>query len=184
VRRALFAALLAAACAQPRTQAPGIGAGESWTTGDWPIALAIAQQAALEGRFGDADHELATFANRAYGTPPAAETRYWRALFLVDPANPERDPDAALEHLDAYLHERDGALPHYAEALVLRRVAMTLDSLGTARRLAARADSTAASDSTRTRETELARQNQQLREQLERTNAELERIKKRMAERP
>ncbi len=183
MRRALLAALLLAACAQPRTSAPDPSIAESWTTGDWPIALAVAQQAALEGRFGDADRELATFADRAYGTPPALETRYWRALFLLDPANADRDPGAARGHLEAYLSERNGSLPHYAEALVLRRVATTLDSVATVRRLA-NTDSAAARDTTRAREVELARQNQQLREQLERTNAELERIKKRLAERP
>lgn len=184
MRRVALLVLALGACAQPRARDASVTPGEMWTTTDWPSTLAVAQQAALEGRFADAERELATYADRVPGTPQSIETRYWRALFLLDPANPERDPSAAIGHLDRYVADPERYAAHHAEALVLRRLAATLDSVATARRLASRADSAPTTDTARTREAELVKQNQQLREQLERTNAELERIKRRLAERP
>ena len=181
----LVALLITAACVRGRgvNQATSI---DAWATRDWPAALASAQQAAQEGRYDAADRELSFFAERNPGTLQARETAYWRSMFLLDPANDGGDPAAALEQLQRYLADSLTFAPHRGEALMLRRLAVALDSLrqSTVSTASATARTAADAATAKERETELEKQNQALKDQLEKTTAELERIKKRLAERP
>ncbi|HJR43607.1 MAG TPA: hypothetical protein VJ812_16040 [Gemmatimonadaceae bacterium] len=159
---------------------------EAWATRDWPTVLASAQQAANEGRYDAAERELALFAERNPGTLQAREAAYWRAMLLLDPANEGGDPGGALEQIERYLADSATFTPHRGEALLIRRLASQLDSLRRSSTEVTSASARTAADAAtaKERETELEKQNQALKEQLEKTMAELERIKKRLAERP
>jgi hypothetical protein len=166
---------------------------------NWPNALAAAKSEALEGRFGEADGVLAAFAKNYAGSAEALETSYWRAIFKMDPANPDASLPAALASLDAYLTDHRPR-QHVTEAAAMRRAAGQLDA---ANKLAASAleqakdaNSTAASaraqaadasaraeaksDGAQSADNEIKR----LKDELARANAELERIRKRLAAPP
>ena len=156
------------------------------TAGEWLSTLSAAQRAALEGRYREADQLLSGFLSAHPGAPEAGEVPYWRALFKLDPANHGGSLGDAGRELDRYLASA-GSTPHRSEALILRRVAGTLDSL---RRAANEPTSTVVitplvpepRQESPVRQQALEREVQLLQEQLEKANAELERIKKRLAE--
>jgi len=135
------------------------------------------------GRYAEADSTLGAFEIRHAGTPESAEARYWRALVRLDPANPEGTPRSALAAIDAYLA---GGVdqPHYTEALVLRRVASA--------RLATSqvappvdADSAAPPVAPEVERLRVAEDSiRALRAELERTEAELDRIRRRIRPSP
>jgi len=150
---------------------------------DWPTTIGMAQRAVAGGRYMDAERALATFAQEHPGAEEARETLYWRALFHLDPANHNRSTDDAVKELDAYLLD-GGTAPHREEAQVLRRIALSLDSLGRSGTLIVSLPTDTVvepSQATVAREQELQKENQKLKDQLEKTKAELERIKKRLA---
>jgi TolA-binding protein len=149
---------------------------------EWLVTLEAAQRAAAQGRYDDADRALSTYAQRYAGSPEAREAVYWRAVFQLDPANPGRNPASADAHLAEYLSDTAGVL-HRTEALTLRRLASTLDSLNRAHQTVIAADTQHADDAARAqqREQELEKEIQRLKDQLEKTTQELERIKKRLA---
>jgi hypothetical protein len=143
----------------------------------WDSVHAAALRLAREGDPFTADSLLTAFAGQYAGTPEAGESLYWRALLRLDPDNPAAGPRDALAAVDAYL-ALGADQPRYDEALVLRRIASTLDSLRQPRVVVsptplADADTTAA---VRARDEEIKR----LREELQRTQAELERIRRRL----
>jgi hypothetical protein len=181
----VLALVMVAACVRGRGSS-GAASVEAWATRDWPTVLASAQQAADDGRYDAAERELQLFAERNPGTPQARESAYWRSMFLLDPANGGGNPAAALEQIERYLADSATFTPHRGEALLLRRLAAQLDSLRRSTTEVASASARTAADAatSKERETELEKQNQTLKEQLEKTTAELERIKKRLAERP
>src|SRR5205085_1454043 len=78
--------------------------------------------------FSAADSALAAFALAYPGTPEAAETAYWRAVFALDPSAATASLAGPMSLLDGYLR---GGPPraHLAEAASLRRVAAQLDAL-------------------------------------------------------
>ena len=95
---------------------------------EWPAALRLAHFRVSEGKFEAADTVLAEFANRFPGTSQAVETTYWRALIRMDPSNPNRSLPQAIISLDTYLadpHPR----AHTREAAALRRVAAQFDEV-------------------------------------------------------
>jgi TolA-binding protein len=153
--------------------------------GDWLSTLTNAKTAATQGHFDDADHALYDFAQRYPGSPESREATYWRALFKLDPANRSGSPRAATERLDEYLADTAATL-HRTEAATLRRIAAALDSL-TQRPVAAAAPSDPArmaeAQQAAQRQDDLEKENQRLKDQLDKTNAELDRIKKRLKER-
>ena len=133
---------------------------------EWPQLLARAQGSATEGRYARADSLLSEFTLRYAGSAEAAEAHYWRALYLLDPANAGASPRRAIGLFDEYLAARP--LPrHHLEAATLRRVALLADSLSR--------PSTTASGSRSGEEV------QRLREELRKTTEELERIKRRLS---
>jgi hypothetical protein len=136
---------------------------------EWTETIGRAQAAVEAGRFAAADSLLAAFAERHAESDEANETIFWRAVFRLDPANPEASPARAVSELTTYL-ARPGRHTHLAEARALRRAASLADSLaGTPRR--------AAEASAADKEAEIVR----LREELKRATDELERIKRRLS---
>lgn len=169
--------LLAVGCVQ-RGVSTRVGLSDAAIS--WPAALGNAQRAAEAGRHAEADRTLERFATDNRDAPQAAEALYWRALFALDPANRSATPRAALATLELYL-ARPG-IAHRAEALVLRRTAAALDTLGVtlARRAETPPPPAPAAAVDRAREEEM----QQLRDSLTKTSAELERIRRRLAPPP
>jgi hypothetical protein len=165
----------------------------------WPSALSRAQRAAARGEFDSADSTLATFAVHYPTSNEALETSYWRAVYALDPSNRAESVSGAIGLLDAYLADTRPR-EHVLEATMLRRLAGQLDALN---RLAASAiaqakDANAAAaiaralsdarietpraqaESTSTSEAEIKR----LKDELAKANAELERIRRRLAQPP
>lgn len=149
---------------------------------NWPAALAAAQRAADEGRYADAERELALFAELHRGSREAVESAYWRALYQMDPRNSAGAPRAAVLLVDTLLLA-SGEQPRRDESLVLRRTALLLDSL---RRVVATPKPPVVIRDT-SREVALARefeeQRKLLRDSLDITLAELDRIRRALAER-
>ena len=141
----------------------------------WSQTRGLVQRHVTEGRWGAADSTLVDFVRDHAASPEASEARYWRAFYLLDPANPKASPRTAAGLLEQYLAEQ-ASPPHATEAATLRRAALTLDSLGT---MVASADSARAGVSAR--EKAALDEAQKLKDELARTQAELERIKKRLA---
>jgi hypothetical protein len=167
---------------------------------DWDNALFLARVRAAEGKFAAADTILARFAAEYPGTRQASETAYWRALYDLDPSNHGASFRSAISSLDAYM-SAGGPHEHAAEAATLRRVAGHMDELN---KLAATAIAEARDTSTAARGTapdirtevkppvagdvgiptasdvEIKR----LKDELAKANAELERIRRRLAQPP
>lgn len=149
-----------------------------------PMVITEARAAAADGQFGVADSLLADAARDHADEPLAGELLYWRAIFHLHPGNVEGSRATAAQMLDAYL-ESD-SISHRVEAWTLRNLAAAVDSLQAAIvdqpiAIEAAADTL---QGNRDRERELERENARLREALERSNAELERIRRRLAAPP
>ena len=151
---------------------------------DWIGTITAAKNEVALGHFDDADKALYDFVQRYPSSPEAREATYWRALFKLDPANRDGSPRAATERLDEYLADTTATL-HRAEASTLRRIAAEFDSLAQRVPVAAANDSARIADAQKAqeREDDLQKEIKTLRDQLDKTNAELERIKKRLQER-
>jgi hypothetical protein len=169
---ALLATMLAAGCATLRG-----GPANAPVDGEWSATLAQARQEALDTRFGVADHLLSDFATRHAGTMEALDAGYYRALFKLDPANATGTVRDAEALLDAYLAVA-GPLPMRADATTLRHIATTLERSSTVATSSATAGGSSAAAPTPARDEEL----QRLRDDLAKANAELERIKRRLAQ--
>jgi outer membrane protein assembly factor BamD (BamD/ComL family) len=168
----LALALVVSACttAQPRlvetTPAP---------RSEWSAWLLQASQEATAGNYSVAERLLTDYGVRYPATPEAAEAMYWRALYKLDPSNAATAPKDAAVLLDGYL--ASGTTTHRAEAQTLRRVASALEAArSTASTGVAKTEVVKVDDKAQTEE--LAR----LRDELARANAELERIKRRLAQ--
>jgi hypothetical protein len=137
----------------------------------WPSVLVSAQRDIDNRRHAEADRSLRDFAMLYPQSPEAVESHFWRAVVMLDPAGTVGTPREATALLDRYLETRT-PLVNRAEAQVLQRLA---------RVLAAPRDSGPsgrAADPTRDAEVKA------LKDELEQTKAELERIKKRLAPPP
>jgi hypothetical protein len=169
----------AAACGACVNPTPRIRQQRPAAQQNWPAALSAAQRAADEGRYVDADRELVLFSKIHAGTPEAQESVFWRALYKLDPRNGAGGTSQVVTLVDTLLLAR-GTQPRRAEAVVVRRTALLLDSL---RREAAERDTVIVRDTGRAmaRERELEEQIKTLQDSLNATIAELERIRKRLA---
>jgi hypothetical protein len=150
--------------------------------GQLTATLQQAEREVIQMRFGVADRLLADFAESHANTPEAMETGFWRALFKLDPLNQSAGPREAGALLDTYLGG-SVIVAHRGAAITLRRVASALDRPGTA--VAASTGNTpgapgvpAAKPDEKARDDEL----QRLKDELAKANAELERIKRRLAQ--
>ena len=171
---AILATMLVAGCATLRG-----GPANAPVDGEWSATLAQARQEALDTRFGVADHLLSDFATRHAGTMEALDAGYYRALFKLDPANATGTVRDAEALLDAYLAVA-GPLPMRAEATTLRHIATALERSSTVATSSPTATGSSAPSTAadKTRDEEL----QRLRDELAKANAELERIKRRLAQ--
>jgi len=136
--------------------------------------LATALRAAEAGQFPEAERILTEFSVKNAGSAAGAESDYWRALLKLDPANRGVSPREPMALFDAYLGGGN-SLPRHTEATILRRVVEAMDStrsLLTTVRASADAREKA-------REEEIRRLN----DVIDRTSAELERIKRRLTPR-
>jgi hypothetical protein len=170
---ATVACCLAAACGG------GHAAPLPAPTRSFPLALAEAQVAAADGRYADAERVLGTFGRTFGGTREAAEALYWRALFRLDPANRDASAREAITLFDAYLRSPT-AIEHRADAATLRRLAAQRETMGRELEIA-RAE--AARPVVSPPPAPVVRDTveiQKLRDSLARTNAELDRIKRRI----
>jgi hypothetical protein len=136
----------------------------------WVGTLALVQTAVDSGQFAKADSMLADFERDQAGTADASESSFWRAMLRADPRNPAFAPADARAALESYLGS-EGARRR-TEASVMLRMLSISDSL----RAALAAQRTAAESRDRARDEEL----QKLRDELQRTQAELDRIKRRL----
>jgi hypothetical protein len=164
---ALLVALVA--CSKPTATAkPPMPLSESYVN-----AVAAAQKRMEAGDYSGADRILSDFALKSRGTPEGTEVAFWRALYMVDPKNGNASMAEGLRAIDIYLGT-PGATEHRGEAQVLKRTAQTVLALRTAQA----APRVLGRDTVFvTRDDEIAA----LRDQLAKANAELERIKKRLA---
>lgn len=151
---------------------------------DWIGTLSTAKEAASDGRYADADKLLYDFAQRFPRSPESREATYWRAVFKLDPQNPSATPRGAIEDLDDYLADSSLAL-HRTEAEALRRLAVAVDSMSHTSLLATTTlvvpPDTSATAQAHQHAQELEKEVARLRDSLDKTSAELERIKKRLA---
>jgi hypothetical protein len=170
-------AALAIGCVHPRAKTT---APESTA---WNATLDSAQRLASDAQYDAADTLLAAFARSVPGTAEANEALFWHGVFLLAPANPSGSMRAAAEAFDSYLAST--ATEHRAEAMALQRTTRAIDSLSRSRSL----DSLPAvhlvvsddSSKSSAREQEMAKTVKQLQDSLNKTTAELERIKKRLS---
>jgi hypothetical protein len=126
-----------------------------------------------DGDYSGADRILADYALKTKGTQDAAEISFFRALYMTDPKNKASSMDAGVRALNIYLNSA-GARRYRTEAEILKRTAQTVQSL----RTVTQGPKVIGRDTVYvTREDEIA----VLKDQLAKANAELERIKKRLA---
>ncbi len=166
MRRLLAASVLLTAChsAAPAT-VPSPASRADWTA----YQLQISQEVSA-GRYGVADRLLGEFATRYPASSEAVEAMYWRALYKLDPANQTGSPHDAAVLLDGYLATPNA--PRRTEAAMLRRVAAALELRQTASTTVVPPKVDQATTD------EVAR----LKDELAKANAELERIKRRLAQ--
>lgn len=148
------------------------------------------------GNYRAAERLLDEFVRTHPDTREAREIAFWKAAYMVDPANDRGSRAAGIAALDAYL-AADSAGWYKNEAIVLRRTAIAAQGAAHNATRGSRATSTTASGSTspsgatdtlfvgsRSRDEEIAALKEQLartKEELSKVSAELERIKKRLA---
>lgn len=174
----LVAAALLTACApRPEPLPPPIviPLPEVPPVSPWPGVLLRAKSLADAGRYSEADRVLAEFAVSRPGSAEGAEADFWRALFRADPANSEATVRDQLAALDTYLNGGP-SMPRRAEAMVLRRLVEAADS--------ARSVITAVRAAALARERAKGDEVKRLSDELEKTLAELDRIRRRLAPRP
>lgn len=167
----LVAALTACSTGQTRLAEP-IPAGRT----EWTAWMLQASQEAAAGRYAVADKLLADFTTRFPASPEAAEAMYWRAVYKIDPSNGSAVPRDASVLLDGYL--ASGTTAHRTEAQTLRRIAGALDARGPAVQVPGKVDVVKTDEKARDEEL------QRLKDELAKANAELERIKRRLAPKP
>ncbi len=172
-RAAFVLALALGACAHFRhSSAPSVRE-------QWDATLSKARVAADSGKYEAADQALADFIASHKGSHEATEAIFWRGLFKVDPNNKGGSLSAGISNLDVYLAS-DSAQWHTSVAKVLRRTAALAQSLKlatTSPQPVIPATPTVDKDAMKSRDEEIS----SLKDQLARVNAELERIKKRLA---
>ena len=137
----------------------------------WLAPFAAVQAAVDSGRFSAADSILAEFDRTEATARDSSESAFWRALLKSDPRNPAFTPAGARAALEAYAatdHSR-----HQTEVAVLLRLLTASDSL--------RALQSTQRTATEARDKARDEEMQRLRDDLARTQAELDRIKRRLA---
>lgn len=157
---------------------------------DYGRTLYYARQNVDAGNYWAADKMLDEYVRTHPETREAREIAFWKAAYLVDPANNRGSLSGGIAALDGYL-AADLTGWYRNEATVLRRTAAVAQ--GVSRATAPTTDTAGASSTTvtdtivvasRTRDEEIAALKEQLaksRDELSKVKEELERIKKRLA---
>jgi hypothetical protein len=150
--------------------------------GELSQTLQQAEREVLGARFGVADRLLADYAEQHAGTPGSLEAGFWRSIFKLDPTNQTSGPRDAIALLDVYLAAPSVA--HRGAATSLRRAAVALDRPPTVvvAPPAPGAPSAAPGRAEPRADTGNAEEVARLKEELAKANAELERIKRRLAQ--
>jgi hypothetical protein len=152
---------------QPNEEAAATAASE------WPALYTRVMTDATESRTAAADRALSEFAQRFPGTPEAAEVPYWRALIKLDP-NSSAAIRESLSMLDSYLASAPTGA-HRFEAGLVRRLGLAIEQRNAA--IAAIPPAPTVRPEDKAHEEEL----QRLRDELAAANAELARIRRRVA---
>jgi hypothetical protein len=158
---------------------------------DWDRTLSNARRNVADGNYFAADKILDEFLRTHPGTPEAREIAFWKAAYLVDPANERGSLPGGIAALDTYLADNSAGL-YRDQATVLRRTAAVAAGIANASApMTATADSSAttvAKDTvvigSKSRDEQIAALKDQLaksKDELAKVNAELDRIKKRLA---
>ena len=140
---------------------------------EWPALYTRVMTDASESRTASADQALSQFAQRFPGSPEAAEVTYWRALLKLDP-NSAAAVRESMTMLDSYLASAPAGT-HRLEAGIIRRLGLAIEQRNAA--IAAIPASPAVRPEDKARDDEL----QKLRDELAAANAELARIRRRVA---
>lgn len=174
--------LIGAACA-------GLPLQNTQRTADFQSTLFYARQNVDAGNYFAADRVLDEFVRTHPDTREAREIAFWRAAYLVDPANTRGSLASGVTALDAYLADSTGW--YRSEAMVLRRTAAAAQgvaAVSSAPVLLSIAPPDTTTDTVvvvkRSRDEEVASLRRQLAEskdELAKVSAELDRIKKRLA---
>lgn len=155
---------------------------------DFEGSLHYARQNVDAGNYWAADRLLDEFVRTHPDTREAKEIAFWKAAYLVDPANERGSLASGIAALDAYL-AADTTGWYKNEATLLRRTALVAQ--GVSGNMTASADTSSVATPTdtvvvvrRSRDEEIVALREQLaktKEELAKVSAELDRIKKRLA---
>ena len=154
---------------------------------DYERTLYHARQNVDAGNYWAAERILDEFARTHPDTRDAKEIVFWKAAYMVDPANDRGSLAGGIAALDGYLADSAGLYRN--EARLLRRTAAAAQSASVSTTASAPSPSTPGTTDTvvvvsRSRDEEIAALKDQLaksKEELAKVSAELERIKKRLA---
>jgi hypothetical protein len=157
--------------------------------GDWVRTLSYVRRDVTAGNYYAADKILDEFVRTHPATPEAREIGFWKAAYLIDPANERGSLSGGIAALDAYL-AADSAGLYREQATVLRRTAAVAQGIANAPRTAAVGTlptpvvKDTAILANKSRDEQIALLKDQLaksKDDLAKANAELDRIKKRLA---
>jgi len=140
---------------------------------EWPALYARVMADSNGSSAAGADRALSEFALRYPGSPEAAEVPYWRALLKLDPSSAAAVRES-MTMLDSYLASAPAGT-HRVEAAVIRRLGLAIEQRNAA--IAAIPPTPAVRPEDKARDEEL----QKLRDELTAANAELARIRRRVA---
>jgi hypothetical protein len=176
-----IASLVLSACAQLTIVKPP-------AQSDFERTLFHARRNVDTGNYWAADRVLDEFVRTHPDTRESREIAFWKAAYMVDPANDRGSLGGGIAALDAYL-AADSTGWYRNEAIVLRRTAALAQGSSGGVAVGAGAAPAAVTTDTvvvvsRSREEEIASLREQLaksRDELAKVSAELERIKKRLA---
>src|SRR5215212_6334569 len=121
-------ALMVIACAHVQSLSPTLKS-------DWQSTLYYARTNVDAGNYFAAQRVLGEFARTHTGTQEAKEVEFWKAAYLVDPANTAGSLNAGIAALDGYL-ATDSAGWYRNEATVLRRTAVVAQGVANPSRMA------------------------------------------------
>ena len=167
-----LAVLFAASGCLPVRHQPSEEAAPS-AEAEWPAVYTKAMADANGTNPAEADKALSEFAKRFPGSPEAAEVPYWRAVVKLDP-NSSATVRESMTMLDSYLASAPAGT-HRFEAGVFRRLGLAIEQRNAA--IAAIPPTPVVRQDDKAREEEL----QKLREELAAANAELARVRRRVA---
>jgi hypothetical protein len=175
---------LSIGCAHLETINPGLRT-------DWNRTLSYARQDVDSGNYFAADKLLDEFIRIHPDTREAREITFWKAAYLLDPANPLGSLSSGIAGLDGYLSANPGGW-YRNEATLLKRTAAVAEAVANGARFAAATTDSSAppvvKDTvivvSKSRDEQIAALRDQLAQskaELAKVSAELDRIKKRLA---